>query len=387
MLITKTDNTHRGGMDLTISLTRDQCEALDHQALELVEALDTALVALAALRAGADPTPAGTRPSMKDRPVSTGRLWHEWVLSDLTTLDTRLSGLRDATIRAHASGEGSYGSLAASTGVTRATAQSRRTSLERSDPSPAELWATGTHGAPDHPGMRVPDGLRSWSMPWSAYTPVDITPPELRPKGLPASVKEGWAEPYVTPHDVPDWSERTADALVPFNFDDQWRPLNPTGRTGRTGRNLGRWGENQAADPIVISGTGSNRRVLLILRKDVKRWAFPGGMVDPGETAPATLTRELKEETGVDLSKITPVILGRSYVADWRNTDHAWVASTFALFPLAETIEATAGDDAADARWWPAANIDQLTEALAPHGGLYEPHRPMLSEALDYLDH
>ncbi|MFI8390564.1 NUDIX domain-containing protein [Streptomyces sp. NPDC085540] len=47
-------------------------------------------------------------------------------------------------------------------------------------------------------------------------------------------------------------------------------------------------------------------------------------MVDPGETAPAALVRELREETGVDLAGHQPVILGRNLVDDWRTTRVAW---------------------------------------------------------------
>jgi ADP-ribose pyrophosphatase len=246
-----------------------------------------------------------------------------------------------------------------------------------------ELWATGAYGPVDHPGAKVPANLRSWSMPWHGYTPVDITPPELRADGLAQAAAEGWAEPYATPDDVPNWSERRAQALVPFDFDDRRWPLNPTGRTGRTGRNLGKWGENAAADPIVIAGEGADRHVLLIQRRDRGVWAIPGGMVDPGETAPAALVRELAEETGVDLGELEPTILDRTYVDDWRNTDHAWVASTVALYRLPAQVTATAGDDAADARWWPAATLDQLAQAIEDAGGtLYEAHRPLLATAL-----
>ncbi|MEU8310682.1 NUDIX domain-containing protein [Actinomadura sp. NPDC048955] len=153
----------------------------------------------------------------------------------------------------------------------------------------------------------VPEHLRSWSVSWSAYAPVDITPPELRPgAGLDTSVADGWAEPATDPAALPDLADRHAAALIAFQADAQGRPLHPGGRTGKTGRNLGKWGENRAVDPIVIAGTGRYQRVLLIRRSDCGAWALPGGMVEPGESAPAALVRELAEETGVDLNGFVP---------------------------------------------------------------------------------
>lgn len=232
-------------------------------------------------------------------------------------------------------------------------------------------------------GVPVPASLRPWSVPWPSYSPVDVTPPELRRAGLPASVAEGWAEPYLTPEDVPDWRARQSAALVPFALDG-WRwPLNPTGRTGRTGRNLGKWGENAAADPIVVAGNSLNRAVLLIRRGDIGAWAIPGGMVEHGETAPAAMVRELREETGVDLSDLTPTVIHRGYVDDWRNTDHAWVCTTTALYQLPDVVAAEGADDAVAAAWWPFTDLDALTTALTATGGqLYAAHVPLLTAAL-----
>ena len=39
-------------------------------------------------------------------------------------------------------------------------------------------------------------------------------------------------------------------------------------------------------------------------------------------------------------------ILSRSYVADWRATDHAWITSTAALYLLPDVVPAVAADDA-----------------------------------------
>ncbi|MFF8618539.1 NUDIX domain-containing protein [Streptomyces sp. NPDC015350] len=232
----------------------------------------------------------------------------------------------------------------------------------------------------------IPAALRDWTVSWPQYAPVDITPPELRPSALADDVPR-WAEAAPTPTDVHDWAERQAAALVPYQLDARGWPLHPAGRTGRTGRNLGKWGENQAADPIVVAGVGDQRRVLLITRDDIEVEAIPGGMVDPGETAPAALVRELREETRVDLRDHTPVILGRGLVADWRESDQSWVASTFALYHLDATMPAVGDDDAIRATWYPAGSMAQLAAAIETAGRtLYTAHRPLIARALAHLD-
>lgn len=180
---------------------------------------------------------------------------------------------------------------------------------------------------------------------------------------------------------------------------------------------LGRFGPNHAADPIVSRwkvdpDTGmrverDGKKVLEIVairRKDGGEWALPGGMVDPGESVSVTLKREFGEEAlnSLELEEKQRAMLKkqlddlfsngkplyRGYVDDRRNTDNAWMETTcvsihdetgdlFQLFPL------SSGDDAIDVTWIEYSEDLQLYAnhvhflALALHAhqrpGEYEP--------------
>jgi ADP-ribose pyrophosphatase YjhB (NUDIX family) len=49
-------------------------------------------------------------------------------------------------------------------------------------------------------------------------------------------------------------------------------------------------------------------RIVLIQRRDNRKWSLPGGMVDWGEDIPASVRRELAEETGLALIKIKRLV-------------------------------------------------------------------------------
>jgi 8-oxo-dGTP diphosphatase len=74
-------------------------------------------------------------------------------------------------------------------------------------------------------------------------------------------------------------------------------------------------------------------------------WSIPGGRVQPGETLPEAVLRELREETGVD--GLCGDLLGWVERID---EGHHLVILDFGVTTL-EPMEPVAGDDAAEAEW------------------------------------
>lgn len=223
--------------------------------------------------------------------------------------------------------------------------------------------------------------LPSYQRPWwtwvEGYNPPDVTLPELAT----------WTG--IDPDDPTglDWDARQAAAIVPFEVADG-HPRHPGGRTGRRGRQLERWGENPAADPVVVATVDHQRWVLLVQRSDTLQWAIPGGMVESGETPIDAAVRELWEETGVDVATLTPQIVARRLVDDPRDTDDSWIATTVALYQLGHLAEPIAGSDAKATRWFRFDDVEQLdAEAREATGfGLYPPHPVLLRLCLAVLD-
>ena len=84
-------------------------------------------------------------------------------------------------------------------------------------------------------------------------------------------------------------------------------------------------------------------RLLLIKRAHepaAGRWTVPGGRVEPGETAAEAAAREVREETGLEVS--VDALLMRVAIGDYDIEDFAATVVGGSLRP---------GDDAADARW------------------------------------
>jgi 8-oxo-dGTP diphosphatase len=103
---------------------------------------------------------------------------------------------------------------------------------------------------------------------------------------------------------------------------------------------------------VVTCGLG----VLLARRVDGNPpWVFPGGKVEPGETASAAAVREVAEETGLTV-RATGLIGERVHPATARMM--VYVAAE----PVRDTVAAALdGSGLAEVRWVSAEEIDALT--------------------------
>lgn len=86
-------------------------------------------------------------------------------------------------------------------------------------------------------------------------------------------------------------------------------------------------------------------------------WALPGGFVDMHEDLETAASRELKEETGLDLRKLTQF---RAYGKPERDPRHRTISVVYyaVIERVPETIKA--GDDADEAAWFDLSSLPNL---------------------------
>lgn len=111
------------------------------------------------------------------------------------------------------------------------------------------------------------------------------------------------------------------------------------------------------ADCIVL--TKEEPKVLLIQRANEPFkgcWAFPGGFMEMDETTEQCAIRELKEETGLEVSEITEI-------GCYSKVDRDPRGRTITIVYLAivdNPMEVTGLDDAAKAEWFPINDLPNL---------------------------
>lgn len=130
-------------------------------------------------------------------------------------------------------------------------------------------------------------------------------------------------------------------------------------------------------DCVVFGYDGVRLNVLLVERgNDPFKgcWAFPGGFLEIDEDAPEGAMRELKEETGIEISHLEQ--LG-AFTAPGRDPRERVISIAFFSLVRIDETAAVAGDDAASVRWW---RIDKLPELAFDHKAIFD-------KALERLSH
>ncbi|WP_097194873.1 NUDIX hydrolase [Blastococcus aggregatus] len=106
---------------------------------------------------------------------------------------------------------------------------------------------------------------------------------------------------------------------------------------------------------VVVDDAG---RLLLIQRGHAPSaglWSVPGGRVEPGETLPEAVVREVREETGLDVRP--GAVVGRLSIP---GDGVVYEVTDFVCTLLGPPAEPVAGDDAADVQFADAATLDRL---------------------------
>ncbi len=128
-----------------------------------------------------------------------------------------------------------------------------------------------------------------------------------------------------------------------------------------------------AVDVIVLADEPDPPSVLLVQRRNPPLgWAIPGGFVDPDEDLPDAARRELREETGADAETLH--LIG-AYGRPDRDPRGRTISIAFGA-RLRARPATQAGDDAAEARWFPLGAL--------PHDLAFD-HADILRDAVAQL--
>ncbi|AKH83364.1 NUDIX hydrolase [Streptomyces sp. CNQ-509] len=102
---------------------------------------------------------------------------------------------------------------------------------------------------------------------------------------------------------------------------------------------------------VIVNDEG---RALLIQRRDNGQWEPPGGVLEPGETIPEALQREVLEETGIKIA------LPATLTGVYKNMTGLIVSLVFRCNATDGTP--TTGDETYALRWATRAEVNELAD-------------------------
>jgi 8-oxo-dGTP diphosphatase len=120
-----------------------------------------------------------------------------------------------------------------------------------------------------------------------------------------------------------------------------------------------------SVSPIEAAGAvifGDGERLVLLIKEnyDRRRWGFPGGALEPGETPEQAVVRETREETGLEVRV-------ESLVGSYSLTDSSLVAHLFRCAVVSGTAAVPDTGEIAEMRWWPVDALPHPQTNLLHH--------------------
>lgn len=115
-----------------------------------------------------------------------------------------------------------------------------------------------------------------------------------------------------------------------------------------------------AVDCIVFLKSEDSIKLLLVERERPPyrgQWAFPGGFVEMNETLEQAASRELEEETGLKEILLQQMF---TFSAPDRDPRDRIITTAFIGVTDCSQCKLVAGDDAANAQWFPLENHPKL---------------------------
>lgn len=105
-----------------------------------------------------------------------------------------------------------------------------------------------------------------------------------------------------------------------------------------------------AAGGLVIN----DKSEILLVKNPRKGWEYPGGIIEPGETVPQGLIREIKEESGawVELINIVGIYSNTKKKKGYNGVEEVPTIVTIDFICKYISGDLTASDESSDVRWF-----------------------------------
>ncbi len=132
-------------------------------------------------------------------------------------------------------------------------------------------------------------------------------------------------------------------------------------------------------DCVVFGLNNNGLHILLIQRKNDPykgKWAFPGGFLDMDEDINDCALRELNEETGIHDIHLEQL---KAFGAVNRDPRGRVISVAFYTLIRTSAHDITAGDDAADTKWF---SVDQLPPLAFDHEPIFRKACSRLKEKI-----